>query len=80
MVLADMCVLVSTTTLNSCKLAVYEAEVLQRSSTFLTSTTSGGEEKRKKKKNSVRRTDVVRGVKTHRRDLGQTWCGFSLES
>lgn len=30
-----MCVLVSATTPNSCKLAVYEGEVLRKNSTFL---------------------------------------------
>lgn len=65
MVLDDMCVLVSATTPNSCKLAVYEGEVLWKSSTFLVFTPSGEEKKMRETEHSSYR------IKTHRRDLGQ---------
>lgn len=54
MVLDDMCVLMSGTTLNSCKLAVYEGEVLQKSTTFLSFAPSG--EDKKKIKNDDKAT------------------------
>lgn len=66
MVLDDMCVLMSVTTLNSCKLAVYEGEVLQKSTTFLSFAPSGEE---KKKKNDDRACDCAGPAL--RRDLGQ---------
>ncbi len=60
--LYDMCVLMSATAPNSCKLAVYESEVLRKSTTFLTFTPSG---EGKKSNEGGDHSDVALSVKTH---------------
>lgn len=67
--LDDMCVLVSATTPNSCKLAVYEGEVLRKNSTFLSFTPSGKEKTRERRSTAA----------TDRRDSGQARSKFRLE-
>lgn len=70
-----MCVLMSATAPNSCKLAVYEGEVLWKKHHVFDFHTIWG---KKKAQEGSDRSDVVLGVKTHWRDVGQVCVRFGL--